>query len=78
MTQLTVESFFLLQIPLMSIIILLNRTMCSMSAKIACIPYPVTRKAPLIYIMMSSLVKALLVVGYLAINYELLQKVQLQ
>ena len=77
MPQLTVESFFLLQIPLIGILLLINRTMCSMSAKIACIPYPVPRKAPLTYIMMSALGKALLVVGYLAINAELLQKDQL-
>lgn len=77
MTQLTVESFFLLQIPIMSFLILLNRKMCSMSATIIGIPYPINGKLPTMYIMMSALVKALIVFGYLAINYKLLQKVQL-
>ena len=77
MTQLTVESFFLLQIPIMCLLILFNRKMCSMSAKIAGIPYPTTGKLPITYIMMSALVKAVIVFGYLAINYELLKRVQL-
>lgn len=77
MIQLTMVSFLLLQIPLIGLLLTLNQLMCSMSVKMIGKPYPMNPPTPLIYKMLIALPTTLIICGYIAINYEILQNVQL-
>lgn len=77
MTQLTTVSFLLLQFPLIGLLLPLHQLMCSMSTQIIGKPYPMRPPTPLIYKMLVALPTTLIIFGYFAINYEILQKVQL-